>query len=75
VNAATIIVLGSFLLSVLTFISVQIGGKRTATATYVQSLEKRIEVLEQQLGAKTIRVQELEELNIRLTQRLIAAGG
>ena len=73
-DAPTIIALSALGLSALTFVAMQFGGRRTATASYVQQLEKRVEKLEQEVARKDARIEELEDLNFRL-QRRQAAGG
>lgn len=71
-DATQAIVLGAFLISVLTFVSTQFGSKRTATASYVRELETRIERLEKELVYKDARIHELETENIGLMKRILA---
>lgn len=74
-DATTIIAGAALFLAVLTFIATQIGGKRTATETYVQSLERRIETLENELSSYKSRNTVLESENINLLRQIVAMKG
>ncbi len=62
---ASVIALVAVSLSALTFIATQFGSRRTATASYVSTLEKRVETLEDNLE----RCQERNAVNPRFGGR------
>lgn len=74
-DSTAIIAVAAIVLSALTFIATQFGSKRTATASYVEQLEKRVALLEKEVGLKDARIEELEEENLRYLRKLVALGG
>lgn len=74
-DPTVLIALTALLLAALTFIATQFGNKRTATASYVTELEKRVEKLEAESARKDVRIAELETENLRLMRKLLANGG
>lgn len=64
------IALAALLLSALTFVSTQFGSRRTATASYVAQLERRVEDLEKDLVEERERSRGLVAENIELLRRL-----
>lgn len=67
------IALGSFLLSVVTFVATQFGGKRTATASYVSQLETRVKDLEGKVSALSAENDRLFNENVALMKKLVGS--
>jgi hypothetical protein len=74
-TATEVIALVAIGLSALTFIATQFGSRRTATASYVSSLEKRVEVLESDLERCQERNLVLHDENVSLMRKLLRNGG
>lgn len=72
---ASVIALVAVSLSALTFIATQFGSRRTATASYVSTLEKRVETLEDNLERCQERNAVLHEENVSLMRKLLRNGG
>ena len=72
---ASVIALVAVSLSALTFIATQFGSRRTATASYVSTLERRIEALELDLERCQERNGVLHDENVSLMRKLLRNGG
>lgn len=70
-GAVSIIVIGSFLLSVLTYVTVQIGGGRSDKVSKLQRCIDRTQELEGENARLRARLEVLQDENIAMMRKLL----
>ncbi len=70
---STWIAVGALGLALLTFVATQFGSRRTATASYVSSLERRIELQDERIAILEAENRSLRNENIALMRRIVKA--
>lgn len=74
-GAVSIVVIASFLLSVLTYITVQIGGGRSDRLSKLQRCVERNGELELENARLRGRIDTLNDENLSLMRKLLSNGG
>lgn len=74
-GAVSIVVIASFLLSVLTYVTVQIGGGRSERLSKLQRCVERAQELESENARLRLRIETLQEENISIMRKLLSNGG
>ena len=73
-ETSSVVALVAIGLSALTFVATQFGSKRTATASYVTGLERRVAALELENEQLRNRNAVITDENLGLMKKLLANG-
>lgn len=74
-NATAAIALAALGIAVLTFIASLVTAGRGASKSYVDDLERKLEIQAQEIIRLENRIRDLEAENINLLRKLMANGG